>query len=224
MTQQVQVFINPQIGEIKGFMRNGEPWFLAGDVCRNLGIKDSAKAVRDIEQKYKNAGIAHATSSRTSIDTKAGKRSTVIIPEPMLYELIFNSRKKKAIAFRAWVTGEVLPALRKHGEYRMKGKVIRKQETDGIKKLVEYAEKKGSKNADAYFIGVTRMTNKLLGIEAGSRNSLSSDKLKQLMVVESIVDLAIRDGIRAEMEYKEVYKLAKTRAALVIPALSLESL
>ena len=53
MTQQVQIFTHPTIGEIRGFIKDGEPWFLAGQVCRNLGIKDSAKAVRDIEQKYK---------------------------------------------------------------------------------------------------------------------------------------------------------------------------
>ena len=50
---QVQLFSHPDLGEIKATIKNGEPWFLAGDVCRVLGIKDSAKAVRDIEAKYK---------------------------------------------------------------------------------------------------------------------------------------------------------------------------
>ena len=47
---QVQLFSHPDLGELKATIKNGEPWFLAGDVCRVLGIKDSAKAVRDIEQ------------------------------------------------------------------------------------------------------------------------------------------------------------------------------
>ena len=90
MTNHVQIFSNPIIGEIKGLIKNGEPWFLAGDVCRGLGIKDSAKAVRDIETKYKNAGVEGTTSSRTLVQTKGGKQQVVIIPEPILYELIFK--------------------------------------------------------------------------------------------------------------------------------------
>ena len=110
----IQLYSHPDLGELKATIKNGEPWFLAGDVCRVLGIKDSAKAVRDIELKYKNAGIAHTISGRMNIQTNAGKREAVIITEQTLYELIFNSRKQKAILFRAWVTGEVLPSIRKH--------------------------------------------------------------------------------------------------------------
>ena len=137
---QVQLFSHPDLGEIKATIKNGEPWFLAGDVCRVLGIKDSAKAVRDIEQKYKSAGISHTISSRMTIQTSAGKREAVIINEQILYELIFNSRKQKAVLFRAWVTGEVLPSIRKHGFYRNEGKMIRRVETDAIKEFIEYAK------------------------------------------------------------------------------------
>ena len=66
---QVQLFSHPDLGELKATIKNGEPWFLAGDVCRVLGIKDSAKAVRDIESKYKSAGLEVTTSSRTLIQT-----------------------------------------------------------------------------------------------------------------------------------------------------------
>ena len=115
---QVQLFSHPDLGELKATIRNGEPWFLAGDVCRVLGIKDSAKAVRDVESKYKSAGLEVTTSSRTLIQTAGGKQQAVIITEQVLYELIFNSRKQKAVLFRAWVAGEVLPSIRKHGFYR----------------------------------------------------------------------------------------------------------
>lgn len=219
MTNHVQIFSNPIIGEIKGLIKNGEPWFLAGDVCRGLGIKDSAKAVRDIETKYKNAGVQGTTSSRTLVQTKGGKQQVVIIPEPMLYELIFNSRKKKAVVFRAWVTSEVLPALRKHGEYRMDGKIIRKKETESIKLLVDYATASGSKSANRYYVAVTSMTNKLLGVESNSRDSLSADQLQQVAILEGVVDIAIRDGVKAEMPYKDIYQLAKERASHVVQAI-----
>lgn len=219
MTNHVQIFSNPIIGEIKGLIKDGEPWFLAGDICRGLGIKDSAKAVRDIETKYKNAGVAHTISSRMTVNTPAGKRQAVIIPEPMLYELIFNSRKKKAVVFRAWVTNEVLPALRKHGEYRTDGKMIRKKETDSIKLLVDYATTNGSKSANRYYVAVTNMTNKLLGVESGSRDALTADQLQQVAILESVVDIAIRDGVKAELPYKDIYQLAKERAGHVVQAI-----
>lgn len=221
MTNHVQIFSNPIIGEIKGLIKNGEPWFLAGDVCRGLGIKDSAKAVRDIETKYKNAGVEGTTSSRTLVQTKGGKQQVVIIPEPILYELIFNSRKKKAVAFRAWVTNEVLPALRKHGEYRTDGKIIRKKETDSIKLLVDYATASGSKSANRYYVAVTSMTNKLLGVESNRRDSLSADQLQQVAILEGVVDIAIRDGVKAGMPYKDIYQLAKERASHVVEAVGI---
>lgn len=221
MTQQIQVFTHPTIGEIRGFIKDGEPWFLAGQVCRNLGIKDSAKAVRDIEQKYKNAGVKATTSSRTLVQTAGGRQQTVIIPEPMLYELIFNSRKAKAIEFRAWVTGEVLPALRKHGYYRMEGKLIRRQETDSIKNLVDYAIGQGSKNAGRYFTSISRLTNKLLGLEAGQRDSLDPDMLKRIATLEGVVDIAIQQGINKKLKYKDICKLLKSKAEIVAETLGI---
>ena len=212
---QVQLFSHPELGEIKATIKNGEPWFLAGDVCRVLGIKDSAKAVRDIEQKYKNAGISHTISSRTSIQTSAGKREAVIINEQTLYELIFNSRKQKAVLFRAWVTGEVLPSIRKHGFYRAEGKLIRKVETDSIKEFIEYAKNNGSQSSERYYSIITKATNDILNIEAGQRDSLNSSQLEHLAMVERVIANALIDGVKKGMNYKDIYKLASSKAKQV---------
>ena len=115
---QVQLFSHPNLGELKATIKNGEPWFLAGDVCRVLGIKNSRDAVSEIGKKLKTAGIANVGIADMKIQTEAGARQATIVNEQILYELIFNSRKQKAILFRAWVTGEVLPSIRKHGFYR----------------------------------------------------------------------------------------------------------
>lgn len=102
---------------------------------------------------------------------------------------------------------------------RIDGKEVRRMETDSIKQLVEYASANGSRSADRYYTNITRMTNKLLNIESSQRDGLSANELKQVAIVEGIVDLAIRDGIKAEMPYKDIYKLAKTRAEMVVPAI-----
>ena len=212
---QVQLFSHPDLGELKATIKNGEPWFLAGDVCRVLGIKDSAKAVRDIEAKYKSAGISHTTSSRMTIQTSAGKREAVIINEQTLYELIFNSRKQKAVLFRAWVTGEVLPSVRKHGFYRAEGKMIRKVETDAIKEFIEYAKSNGSHSSERYYTIITKATNSILGISAGERDSLTATKLEHLAMVERVIASALTQGIEKQMNYKDIYKLASSKAKQV---------
>lgn len=130
-------FENQNIGQIRGFIKDGEPWFLAGQVCRCLGIKNTAQAVDSIIDRYKIAEIKGISSTYTLLETDGGKQKVLIIPEPFLYELIFQSRKQKAVQFRAWVTSEVLPQLRKTGQYRMAGKLIRRALTDEIKESGE---------------------------------------------------------------------------------------
>ena len=212
---QVQLFSHPDLGELKATIRNGEPWFLAGDVCRALGIKDSAKAVRDIELKYKNAGLGVTTSSRTLIQTTGGKQKTTIINEQIFYELVFNSRKQKAVLFRAWVTGEVLPSIRKHGFYRAEGKMIRKVETDAIKEFIEYAKSNGSQSSERYYAIITKATNEILNISAGQRDSLTAVQLEHLAMVERVIASALTQGIEKEMNYKDIYKLASSKAKQV---------
>ena len=164
---QVQLFSHPQLGEIKATIKNGEPWFLAGDVCRVLGIKNSRDAVNEIVNKLKTAGVKGVGTADMLIDTAGGKQRAVIVSEQILYELIFNSRKQKAVLFRAWVTGEVLPSIRKHGFYRAEGKMIRKVETDAIKEFIEYAKENGSQSSERYYMIITKATNEILGINKG---------------------------------------------------------
>ena len=212
---QVQLFSHPDLGEIKATIKNGEPWFLAGDVCRVLGIKDSAKAVRDIEAKYKTAGVKVATSSRTLVDTAGGRQQVVIVTEQILYELIFNSRKQKAVLFRAWVTGEVLPSIRKHGFYRNEGKMIRRVETDAIKEFIEYAKNNGSSSSERYYMIITKATNEILVIEKGQRDSLTASQLEHLAMVERVIASTLMQGIEKGMNYKDIYKLASSKARQV---------
>ena len=212
---QVQLFSHPELGEIKATIKNGEPWFLAGDVCRVLGIKNSSKAVSDIESKFKNAGLKGVYSSYALIKTAGGQQKATIINEQILYELIFNSRKQKAVLFRAWVTGEVLPSISKHGFYRAEGKMIRRVETDAINEFIEYAKNNGSKSSERYYAIITKATNEILGIEAGKRDELSAKQLEHIAMVERVIASALTQGIEKEMNYKDIYKLASSKAKQV---------
>lgn len=90
--------------------REGQPWFVAVDVCRVLGIANSRDAVSDLDDDEKGVAIT---------DTLGGAQKAQVISESGLYALIFKSRKPNARVFRKWVTAEVLPALRQTGRYEV---------------------------------------------------------------------------------------------------------
>lgn len=98
---------------------------------------------------------------------------------------------------------------------RIEGKAVRRTETDAIKALVEYATAKGSSNAKMYYASITKMTNDLLGVESGMRDKLDHKQLQQIKVAETIVEMAIRDGLKAELNYKDIYKLCKDRVSAI---------
>jgi len=191
---ELVTFTNHDIGEIRGFIKDGEPWFLAGQVCRCLGIKNASQAVEAIDQKYKNAGVKGVCSTYTLLETAGGKQRITIIPEPFLYELIFNSRKSKAVRFRAWVACEVLPSLRKHGFYRMEGKLIRRSLTDAVQeKIIPAIESDiGKKFAYSNF---SKLINKTLGLsDKVERGSLPDDVLEKIAHRENLVSALIEEG------------------------------
>lgn len=88
---------------------NGEPWFVAKDVCDILGIDTNhlREALDDDE----------ITNLRNSEVWNQPGRAPLIISEPGLYRLVMRSRKPEAKEFQRWVTHEVLPSIRKHGAY-----------------------------------------------------------------------------------------------------------
>ncbi|TDB00776.1 BRO-N domain-containing protein [Halomonas marinisediminis] len=88
--------------------REGEPWFLVRDVCDALGISNVTDATRNIKDDRKlrlNLGLPG--------------RAPLAVSEAGLYDLVLQSRKPEAVKFKEWVTGTVLPAIRKDGGYVM---------------------------------------------------------------------------------------------------------
>ena len=97
----------------KGFrvrvvMRDGEPWFVAKDVCECLDLANSRDAVSRLDDDEKGVGKA---------DTLGGSQDMMLISESGLYTLVMRSNKPDAKVFRKWVTSEVLPSIRKAGGY-----------------------------------------------------------------------------------------------------------
>lgn len=108
MKKELAVISSPEFGEIRSVMVNGEPLFVAKDVCDVLGISNSRDAMNRLDEDEKAMSV---------LPTQFGKKSMNMVNESGLYNLIFQSRKPEARAFRKWVTQEVLPNIRKYGFY-----------------------------------------------------------------------------------------------------------
>lgn len=104
----LQVFTDTEFGEVRTMMRDGEPWFVAADVCRALELDRTWNALQRLDEDEKGT---------TSISTLGGEQEVSIINEPGLYSLVLGSRKPEAKAFKRWITHEVVPAIRKNGAY-----------------------------------------------------------------------------------------------------------
>ena len=110
----LQLFQNEQFGPIRTVMVDGEPWFVAKDVCEALELGNTSKAVDRLDD-----------DELTLLEVRSGGqlREVNVVNEPGLYTLILGSRKPEAKAFRRWITHEVLPALRRTGRYGAPGSV-----------------------------------------------------------------------------------------------------
>ena len=101
----LQIFNNEEFGEVRTVVLNSEPMFCLADVCKALDIKnatDVAKRLDDDERTRLNLG----RQGETNFVTESG-----------LYAVILRSDKPNAKKFRKWITGEVLPSIRKTGSY-----------------------------------------------------------------------------------------------------------
>ena len=104
----LQVFKRPEFGEIRSVIINDEPMFCLTDVCKALELTQPSKVKDRLSQKGVNT---------IPTLTAGGMQNLLYISEPNLYKTIFQSRKESAERFSDWVTGEVLPSIRKNGGY-----------------------------------------------------------------------------------------------------------
>jgi hypothetical protein len=117
---------------------DGEPWFIASEVCDALGHTNARVALQRLDDDEKGV---------RKVYTLGGEQKVNIINESGLYSLILRSNKPEAKRFKRWVTKEVLPSIRKSGYYEVGGsKAVREScgsergvlfEADDIVRMVE---------------------------------------------------------------------------------------
>ena len=104
----LQIFENERFGRVRTIEQNGEPWFIARDVCECLSIGKYRDAVSRLEEDERGS---------VEMDTPGGRQSLSAVNEYGLYSLVLSSRKPEAKEFKRWITHEVIPAIRKTGGY-----------------------------------------------------------------------------------------------------------
>lgn len=100
---------------VRTLLRDGEPWFVAADVCAALAIGNTTDALRRLDADEQALGSIEGISR--------GNDAANLINESGLYSLVLGSRKPEAKQFKRWVTSEVLPAIRKTGGYQQSATV-----------------------------------------------------------------------------------------------------
>ena len=107
---ELQIFKNEELGEVRVVTIDDEPWFVGKDVAEVLGY-----------EKPRNALSTHVDEDDALkwgiTDSLGREQETTVINESGLYSLVLSSKLPTAKKFKRWITGEVLPSIRKHGAY-----------------------------------------------------------------------------------------------------------
>lgn len=112
---EIQIFNNPEFGEVRTVMIDGEPWFSAIDISDALGYAKTFNMMKRIDEDDKR------NISSSILEEQVGNQAYTVgvINESGVYAAIFGSKLDSAKKFKRWVTSEVLPSLRKTGGYRV---------------------------------------------------------------------------------------------------------
>lgn len=110
---ELKIFKNQEFGSVRTLVIDNEPWFVGKDVAEALGYKNQNDAL----SKHVDGEDKDTIAIRDSIGRN---RETPIINESGFYCLVFKSNLPRAWRFKRWVTSEVLPTLRKTGQYQVK--------------------------------------------------------------------------------------------------------
>jgi len=133
---EVKVFTNDEFGKVRTVMIDGEPWFVGKDIAEALGYVNTNDAIaRSVDDEDKTDGVAFP-------DAIGRKQNHIVINESGVYSLIMSSKLPTAKKFKRWVTSEVLPSIRKNGEYKKTDSYAIEDPVERAKRWIEEQEEK----------------------------------------------------------------------------------
>lgn len=190
----LQIFSNSEFGEIRTALVNDEPMFCLADVCKALELTQPSK----VKERLNSKGVNIIPTL-----TKGGEQKLLYINESNLYKAIFQSRKESAERFTDWVTSEVLPSIRKTGNYG-----VPKTTGGQIQLLAQgYTELEQAVNSIKEDMTELKDNTPLYGCEI--------DEVKQHVNRKGVIVLggkdseAYKDGSIRSSVYSDIYKQLK---------------
>ncbi|HCY87848.1 MAG TPA: phage antirepressor [Desulfobacteraceae bacterium] len=193
---------------------DGNPWWVAGDVCKVLDIQDAAQCVQRLEDDERLIRTLHVSGQNREMWT---------VNEPGIYTLIIRSNKPEAKAFKRWITHEVLPTIRRTGGYQipdspgyLSGDAAKRSGKMyfPMAKLVESADKflegKAALTALNYFTGMP-VDALLEELEEKQTSSLEKN-IRNLVLNPSQVGELLEDFLSEECELHDDYEIAASEA------------
>lgn len=193
----MKIFNNPEFGDIRTEVINGEPWFCLSDVCKALELEQVSR----VKTRLNLNGV---TTSKV-IDSMGRNQEATFVNEANLYKTIFQSRKESAERFTDWVTSEVLPSIRKTGSYQQVPPLTAVEQIQLIAKgCVELAQQVGTLGAE-----VTKLKTDmpLYGCEIDEVQQ--HVKRKGVQCLGGKDSEAYADGSIRSQVYKDIYSQLK---------------
>ena len=165
---QLQQIFQYQQHQLRTVIKDGEPWFVAKDVCDVLNHSNHKVAVTRLDEDE--------VSKVYLTDSLGRKQQTTIVNEAGLYSLILTSNKPEAKQFKRWVTHEVIPSIRKTGYYSIK-KLDSYMIDDPIERAKRWIEEQEEKRAIEQKLQITAPKAEMYDV------ALSADNAQTMSIV-----------------------------------------
>lgn len=217
------------------FYRNekGDIFMSRTQIGYALEYKNPQKAIKNIHSRSKELLDKYSIKVPWAqfvpkLDYNNNGKDIYMYNEQGIYTIVGKSQQPKADEFNSWVA-DVIFNIRKNGYYiatekdkewlgaRQEGKEVRKEETDIIKKFVEYAIENGSKNANRYYSNITKLVNKLAALAdvKNPRDYATQKQLRDIMLMERAIEKLLLKYMATGMYYKDIYQEIKNYLEVV---------
>lgn len=206
--QALQNVFSFQDRQVRVVVKDGEPWFVARDVCEVLDHSDTSTAIRRLDEDEKLTQTMFVSGQN---------RDVWLVNEPGLYSLIMTSRKLEAKAFKRWITHEVIPSIRKTGAYAVEhSKVVplseRQALIQSLKLAAELAEemdevKNITQTHSQKLLELEHKVDEQITIDHGEQRTLQKAVSRRVYSLESI-------SLNRKELFRQLYKEIKDRWAV----------
>lgn len=192
---EMQLFSNPDFGDVRSMLIDGEPYFAGKDVAEILGYADPNKAIAMHVDEDDKLNDKTASS--------LGQRGGWFINESGLYSLILSSKLPNAKKFKRWITSEVLPSIRKTGSYGIPKSPMELLELHyaAIKQVNDKVDKV-QKDLDDF-----KLDMPILGVE--ENRITKAVKKKGLEILGGERSNAYKDSVLRSKTYQDIYRELK---------------